>query len=102
TVNLGLPCTSAVLSPALGSAPAGATLTFTATASGCANPTYEFWLLDPAGTWHLMQAFGYGSTWTWLSAGLPKGTYTIHAWADQLGTDPSLHQAIGSATFTLT
>jgi hypothetical protein len=100
-INLGLPCTSGAVTPASGLASAGTALTFIATASGCANPMYEFWLLDPAGTWHLMQAFGYGNTWIWKSAGWAKGTYTIHAWADQVGTDPSTHQAIGSATFTL-
>jgi hypothetical protein len=48
-----------------------------------------------------MQTFGSTNTWTWSTAGWAKGTYTIHVWADQQGTDPSVHEAIGSATYTL-
>jgi hypothetical protein len=94
-------CTSAALNPASGSTTIGSTVKFSASASGCPNPTYEFWLLDPAGTWHLMQVFGFGYTWSWSTVGWQKGTYTIHVWADQIGTDSSVHEAIGSATSTL-
>jgi spore germination protein YaaH len=101
TVTLYSPCSSAALSPSSGTATVGGVGTFTASAKGCPNPTYEFWLLDPAGTWHLMQAFGYGYRWTWNTAGWQKGTYTIHVWADQVGTAATVHEAIGTATFTL-
>jgi spore germination protein YaaH len=101
TVTLIPSCTSASVSPATGSAAAGAAK-FTATSTGCTSPVYEFWLLDPAGTWHVMQLFGPAASWTWNTAGWARGTYTIHVWADQQGVDPSVHEAIGSATFTLT
>jgi hypothetical protein len=100
-VTLFAPCSSAALSPASGSVTVGGSVTFSASSSGCVNPTYEFWLLDPAGTWHLEQAFGYGYRWTWNTAGWQKGTYTIHVWANQVGVNATVHEAIGSATYTL-
>jgi spore germination protein YaaH len=102
TVTLIPSCTSAAVSPATGSAPAGSGVRFTATSTGCTSPVYEFWLLDPSGTWHVTQLFGSPGSWTWSTAGWAKGAYTIHVWADQLGTDPGVHEAIGSATFMLT
>jgi len=102
TVTIVPPCTSATVTPASGSVASGGSVRFTAAAVGCPSPMYEFWLLDQSGTWHLMQAFGYGATWTWNTTGWAKGTYTVHAWADEVGTDPTLHEAIGSATFTVT
>jgi len=102
TLTLYSPCTAASISPASGSSTPGTTVKFTASASGCQTPMYEFWLLDPSGTWHLMLAFGNGPTWTWNTSGWARGKYTVHAWADQWGTDPTLHEAIGAATFTST
>ncbi|HXN92768.1 MAG TPA: glycosyl hydrolase family 18 protein [Candidatus Sulfotelmatobacter sp.] len=102
TVNVVTPCTSATVTPTTGSVAAGGAVSFTASAAGCSSPMYEFWLLDPAGTWHLVLPFYYGPTWTWKTAGWAKGTYTVHVWADAVGTDTTLHEAIGSATFTVT
>jgi spore germination protein YaaH len=101
TVTIYRPCTAASVSPASGSVAAGGAVTFAASASGCPNPMYEFWLLDPAGTWHLMRSFGTGNSWTWNTAGWAKGTYTVHVWADQQGSDPATHEAIGSSTYTV-
>jgi hypothetical protein len=102
TVNVVAPCTSAVVTPATGSVAAGGSMTFTANATGCVSDMLEFWLQDPSGTWHLEQAFYYGRTWTWNTAGWAKGTYTIHVWADAVGTDTSQHEAIATATYTVT
>jgi len=95
-------CTAAALSPASASSPAGTNITFTASATGCANPTFEFWLQDPGGTWHFMRAYSTTATWSWNSTGWAKGAYTVHVWANQQGADMSTYEAIGSATFTLT
>ena len=93
---------SATLSPRTGSAAVGATITFTAASTGLSSPVYQFWLLDTHGTWRIVQPFGAGNTWRWSTAGLPKGTYTIHVWANQQGSDYSRWQSYGSSTFKLT
>ena len=71
------PCTSVTqtLSPASPQSP-GTTVTFTATATGCANPNYEFWLQPPGGSWAVVQAYSAGNTWTWNTTGLASGTYS--------------------------
>jgi len=94
-------CTSASIMPPSGSAAVGSSTTFTASSSGCPNPAYEFWLVDPWGTWHLEQAFSTTITWTWNSAGWPKGAYTIHVWANNQDADTSTYETIGAATLTL-
>ncbi len=95
-------CTSAELSPTSGSAAVGTQATFTATSSGCPNPVYEFWLEYPDGTWHLEQAFWTSNTWTWNSAGFPKGNYVIHVWANNQGSSYATWEMYGVATYTLT
>jgi spore germination protein YaaH len=95
-------CTSAALAPASGSSAAGSTITFTASAGGCPNPTFEFWLLDPGGTWHFMRDYSTTTTWSWNSAGWAKGAYTIHVWANQQGASLNTYETIGSATYSLT
>ena len=94
-------CTSALISPATGSGPAGNPVIFTASSSGCPNPIYEFWLQDTSGGWQMVQVFGTGATWQWNTAGLPAGTYNVHVWANQQGADTSTWETYGSATFTL-
>jgi hypothetical protein len=94
-------CTSAMVSPSSGSAAAGSTVTFTASSSGCPNPQYEFWLQYPDGTWHQMTSFAPSSSWQWITTGFPKGTYTIHAWANQTGAYTGAFEVFGASTFTL-
>jgi N-acetyl-anhydromuramyl-L-alanine amidase AmpD len=93
-------CTQATLSPPSGSSAAGGTVSFRASSSGCPNPVYEFWLQDPDGSWHLMQPFG-ASTWSWTTAGFPKGNYTVHVWANQQGAATGAWESYGSSTYTL-
>jgi hypothetical protein len=94
-------CTSAMLSPASGSSAVGSSITFTATSSGCPNPVYEYWLQWINGTWHRMTDFG-GPTWTWKTgSSYAKGTYHIHAWANQQGAYTGAFETFGSSTYTL-
>jgi hypothetical protein len=94
-------CTSATLLPTNPSAAAGSTVTLTASASGCPNPQYEFWVMYPNGTWHLIQGFG-GSTFNWNTSGLAPGTYEVHAWANQVGASTKAFEVFGSSSVTLT
>ncbi len=82
------PCTSAGISasPASPQAP-GTAITVSATSTGCAAPSYEFWLLPPPGTsWSVAQPFGPGTTFSWTTTGLATGPYRVGVWARQNGS----------------
>jgi polyvinyl alcohol dehydrogenase (cytochrome) len=91
-------CGGASLSPPSSTQPGGATVTLTASSSGCGTPRYAFWVQYPDTSWHFLQDFG-GPTFNWNTGALPAGTYTVHAW---LNTQGNGYDAIGSATVTLT
>ena len=76
------PCSSVseAVSPASPQAP-GTAVKFTATASGCPNPNYQFWLLPPGGSWSAVQAYSASNVWNWNTAGLASGTYTLDVYA---------------------
>jgi hypothetical protein len=63
----------------------GAQVTLSATASGCPNPVYQFWVQPPGGTWAILQAYSSASTAAWNTTGLATGTYLFDAWARQSG-----------------
>ncbi len=69
--------------------PPGTSVKFTATATGCPAPTYEFWLLAPGGAWSIVQAYSTSGTWTWNTSGLPGGTYLLDVYARQSGSTAS-------------
>ena len=94
-------CASAALSPLNPSPPAGSTVTFSAAASVCPMPQFEFWVGYPNGTWVMGQAFG-GATWSWDTSGLAPGRYTVHVWANQAGDPTATWEAYGTSTVTLT
>src|SRR2546425_362553 len=81
-VAAGAPCSSVTqtVSPA-SPQPPGTTVTFTATATGCPNPTYQFWLLPPGGAWRVTQAYSSSNTWNWSTSGVATGTYTLDVYA---------------------
>jgi photosystem II stability/assembly factor-like uncharacterized protein len=101
TLAAAPPCATASLSPSDPSAPAGTTVALTASSTGCPNPQYEYWVLYPNGVWHLIQGWG-GSTFNWNTSGLAPGTYTVHAWANQMGDSTASWEAYGTDTVTLT
>ena len=96
------PCTSARLS-ADSTSPQqrGASITFTASSSGCTNPLYEFWTLAPGGTWTVRRSFGTAATWTWNTAGNAAGTYQVRVWANQQGTWTTASQGRAAMVFTI-
>ena len=94
-------CASASLTASPSSVSGGGSITFTATGSGCSVPSYEFWLQDPGGSWHLMQGFSSANTWTWNTAGWAAGTYNVHVWVNQQGADTGSPESWGGATVTV-
>ncbi len=69
------PCTGVTLSasPASPASP-GATVTWTAAATGCSDARFRFWELDPGSRWSMVQDYSPGNTFTWRSPGL-AGSY---------------------------
>ena len=73
------PCTSAGLTAAPPSPGAtGATITLTATSSGCNTPVYRFWVLPPGGTWTIVQDYSTANQFVWKSPSTGKvGSYGL-------------------------
>jgi hypothetical protein len=60
----------------------GTAITYTASASGCSHPLYQFWVLAPGShTWQIVQAYSPTATLSWSTTGLPAGSYTYTVWA---------------------
>jgi hypothetical protein len=93
-------CASAAISPPSTALSPGPTIALTASSAGCAAPMYEFWVEYPNGTWYLKQSWGAG-TYSFNTAGMALGTYTIHAWANQRGASMAGWESYGSATISL-
>jgi hypothetical protein len=71
----------------------GATVTFTATASGCPNPLYQFWILAPgASSWQLARPYSSSAAFSWTTTGKLRGSYEVAVWArDSTSTGLSGH-----------
>ncbi len=102
TVRLAPPCTSASVNPSSGTTALGGSITFTASATACPNPAYEFWLQYPGGTWYMMRTWSSDPTWQWITTGFPKGVYHIHVWANEPGSNLNTYEGLGAATRTVT
>jgi hypothetical protein len=80
--------------------PIGTPVTITASAVGCTNPVFEFWLMYPDGTWHMVQPFGR-NLWTWNTSTYAPGNYKIHVWANNTGDPQVRWEAFGETIYTL-
>jgi len=59
----------------------GSQVTVTASASGCPNPLYEFWVLAPgASLYTLGQAYSSNGVFNWNTSGKAAGTYRFSVW----------------------
>ncbi|HEV8597229.1 MAG TPA: hypothetical protein VGR23_05865 [Candidatus Dormibacteraeota bacterium] len=67
-------CTAVSLGASPLAAPVGATVTWTAAATGCPNARYRFWELDPGRRWSMVQDYSANSSYTWHSP-RSSGTY---------------------------
>jgi hypothetical protein len=104
------PCTSVanVAAPA-SSTTVGTPVTFTATAMGCPNAHYQFWMLAPGSTtWVIVQAYSPNNVFNWVTTGKAKGVYRITVWArdnSSLGTtsvSTGTFDTSNDGTYTLT
>jgi len=78
-----VPCASVTAAAApLVKATRGTAVTFTATASGCPNPLYEFWIQAPGSSaWAVLRAYANSATVVWNTTGKAAGTYRVSVWA---------------------
>jgi len=97
------PCTGVTMTASPASPQTqGAAVTFSATATGCSLPTYEFWVQPPGGAWQILQAYSSSSTATWNTAGQPAGTWSLDVWVRQSGSGASWETHLSSnPTYTL-
>jgi len=78
---IGCPFVIASAAPPSPSA-VGTTIKVVASATACANPLYEFWVLPPGGSaYQLLQAYSTNATFTWNTSGLAPGDYRFSVWA---------------------
>ena len=82
------PCTSVTDSASPSSPQAsGTAITFTALASGCSHPLYQFWILPPgSSTWQIVGPYSTTATFHWITTGLPAGRYLYTVWARDSGS----------------
>ena len=74
----------------------GATVTFTAAASGCPHPLYQFWILAPGSTtWQVAQAYSAAATFTWITVGRPAGKYLYTVWVRDSGSNGTSCGSLG-------
>ena len=94
-------CTSASLATSTTSPQAaGLSIVYGATATGCPDAQYRFWLLRPGGAWTMQRDYGAAPSWTWNTNGLAPGTYQLGVWARQAGSR-NAYDAYGFDTFVI-
>ena len=98
------PCTGLTAS-AMPASPqtSGTAITITASASGCANARYEFWIQNPgSSTWTIVQAYSATNTFNWTTTGLPAGTYKYSVWVRDASSGASYDTYFPGTAYTLT
>jgi hypothetical protein len=101
--TLTAPCSAVTASASPASPQAhGSGITFTASASGCSNPRYQFWILAPGGSWTMVQAYSSSATFPWATTGLPAGTYHYSVWVRDASSSGSYDSYFPGAAYVLT
>jgi hypothetical protein len=77
-------------------------ITITASASGCTNPRYEFWILAPGGSWTIAQPYSSTATFGWNTTGLPAGTYSYSVWVRDASSAASYDAYFPGTAYVLT
>jgi len=99
TVSVGCPVITTSSNPA-SSASLGTPVTVSATATGCPNPRYQFWLLPPGGIWQIVQGYSTASTFTWSTSGRAPGSYMFSVWVRDASRSVS-YDTYSAFTYTL-
>jgi alpha-tubulin suppressor-like RCC1 family protein len=82
-------------------APAGATVTWTASAS-CAlvSPQYKFYVRDLSNNWSIAQDFSALNTHAWDTTGLANGVYAWQVWIREAGST-AVYETYSGRAFTV-
>jgi N-acetylmuramoyl-L-alanine amidase len=102
TINQSPKCATATITPTSSLQPAGASIPFTATSTGCPYPRYQYWIRLLDGKWYVKQSFSTNAAWTWNTSGLRPGNYLVHVWATQAGDSSNVIEGMGESKVTLT
>jgi hypothetical protein len=97
TVGSFVVCTSVTTSvtPPSPSAP-GTAITFSASAAGCPDPLFQFWILPPgATTWQVAQPYSTAASFTWGTVGLTTGRYLYSVWARNTSSPGATCSSLG-------
>jgi hypothetical protein len=94
----GITASAAPTTPQL----SGAVVTLSASASGCLNPRYQFWIRPPGGSWTIVQAYSSTATFTWNTIHDPAGSYLWTVWARDAGSSANLDTYFPGTAYTLT
>ncbi len=92
------PCSSVSATSPAAAVVSGGTATFTAKATGCPSPLYEFWVRQAtSGAWQLAQAYSANPTLQWSPAGKTPGAYYIGVWARDAAGNGVISTVLGRA-----
>ena len=96
TITAGCPSVADVAVPASPQAH-GTSIMFTASAPGCPNPHYQFWILSPGATsYTLVQAYSTTNTFTWATGSDGAGTYAVTVWVRDASSAGTSSNASGT------
>jgi len=99
-------CQAATLTASTGgTAAVGNLVVFNATSTTCALPQYQFRLQPSGGSWTTVQDWSGSITWTWNTAGLALGSYSVEVRVrDQLSdtSPPAAYETNATTTEQLT
>jgi spore germination protein YaaH len=101
------PCTAVGVSAEPASPVVGNSVVVTASATGCPNPSYEFWFRPPGGSWSIVQSYSTKATFSWSTGSRPPGSYLFSVWARDAsslgahGTAPNTYDAASALPLSL-
>ncbi|MFZ5893986.1 MAG: hypothetical protein ACOY0T_23185 [Myxococcota bacterium] len=78
----------------------GDTIQLTGSASACATPEYEFWMLPPDGGWRIVRPYAADPSYAWQTTGAASGAYHFQVWMRAAGSQAS-YDAYGGLRFQL-
>ncbi len=82
--------------------PTGVPLTWTAIVSQNVAAEYRFWRLSHlTGAWTIVRDYSPANTYTWTPGFGEEGTYTVQAWARQVGSSEDMEAWRGTNPFTV-
>jgi len=101
------PCTGMTASATPPTAVVGTAVTITGAATGCPNPSYQFWMQPPGGGWSVARPYSSNASFVWNTNGRAAGTYHFSVWArdaSSLGTGgaaPNTYDSFAGLPYTL-